>query len=195
MTETHDPGSIREREIRARVEKATAGPWATKDTESALLAHIFAQYQRPESFWAGNTKADGEFIAHAREDIPFLLSEIDRLREAAALSPPPTRAEDTTTLRASAPSDGAERQDLRARNQTAPSVRRFERVGGFQDDTAFIEHSPDGVFTVSRTGLREEASSCYTLRYCLQSVKEGRWYEMAPPSSSSPSSDTKGSHR
>lgn len=68
--------------IRKRCEAATAGPWEWKDvTESFLFG--------PESMWVGevinrelpepieNSKHDVEFIAHARTDIPALLSALD----------------------------------------------------------------------------------------------------------------------
>lgn len=64
------------RQIRERTEKATAGSWqlayTTDDTfvldDSDI---IVGSFERQE---------DAEFIAHAREDIPKFLAEIDRLR-------------------------------------------------------------------------------------------------------------------
>jgi hypothetical protein len=51
-------------EIRARSEKATKGPWGTFDNPIIPLLE--------RSYNAG-------FIAHSRDDIPYLLTEIDRL--------------------------------------------------------------------------------------------------------------------
>jgi hypothetical protein len=72
------------REIKDRVEKATEGPWfyrehtldddtaPTVETESSGIA---MQVDR-------GTKADFLFLAKAREDIPFLLSELDKYQRA-----------------------------------------------------------------------------------------------------------------
>jgi hypothetical protein len=69
-------------EIRKRAEAATAGPW-TIEKES---------YVCNAGFWVTDTvimpditsnifeETDAEFIAHAREDVPDLLAEIERLR-------------------------------------------------------------------------------------------------------------------
>ncbi len=54
---TPKPSIDRILEIVARVDAASPGPWA-----------------------APTTDADAEFLAHAREDVPFLLAEIVRLR-------------------------------------------------------------------------------------------------------------------
>ena len=78
--------------IRARAEAATEGPWENDYPE------VGQHWSRPEP-WAKvvstdvacmaycyggsaqgiENEADAEFIAHAREDIPALLAEIDRL--------------------------------------------------------------------------------------------------------------------
>lgn len=59
-------------EIRAREQAATPGKWyedgwALWDDESDEYVALH------------DTSADAQFIAHAREDIPYLLSEVDRL--------------------------------------------------------------------------------------------------------------------
>ncbi|WP_255951610.1 hypothetical protein [Streptomyces odontomachi] len=75
----------REQEIRTRAEAATPGPWCTD------LWEIYqgAEYEPGLSSWVGETcraedpdgaRADAAFIAGAREDVPALLAEIDRLR-------------------------------------------------------------------------------------------------------------------
>lgn len=69
--------AIRDRELRA-----TIGPWRTTQTEGALLAHCYQNgINTPGSFWRGNTRADGEFIAHAREDIPWLLARLTAVEQ------------------------------------------------------------------------------------------------------------------
>jgi len=71
-------------EIKARVEAATQGPWEIyKD-------HLFSAFDRygistyfewPVCKAGGNlTAQNAEFIAHAREDIPALVIEVERLQ-------------------------------------------------------------------------------------------------------------------
>lgn len=54
--------------IRARAEAATPGPWA--DHDGPLLEDVVAYIY---------SDADEAFIAHAREDVPALLAEVERL--------------------------------------------------------------------------------------------------------------------
>lgn len=53
------------KEIKERADKATPGPWSMEHCDYALGGFL-----------------DDLFIAHAREDIPKLVAEIDRLRKA-----------------------------------------------------------------------------------------------------------------
>ncbi|MEH7521745.1 hypothetical protein V7149_00460 [Bacillus sp. JJ1503] len=65
--------------IRERVEKATSGPWFVKYGLDS--AEVFVGDKR----WivAEIPKvSNAEFIAHAREDVPKLIAEIERLNEA-----------------------------------------------------------------------------------------------------------------
>lgn len=78
-------------EIRARCEAATKGPWVecrngggddflySIDSEPTGLPIVKADcgVYPPE-------KEDADFIAHAREDIPKLLAEVERLRKQVA---------------------------------------------------------------------------------------------------------------
>lgn len=66
--------------IRAREAAATPGPWFDDGQEI---------YTESEHDWVAetldidnpkSTAANAQFIAHAREDIPGLLAEVDRLR-------------------------------------------------------------------------------------------------------------------
>ena len=80
--------------IKARAAAATEGPWEWDDPT------IGQHWSRPEPWatvvddevncggycYGGSSSpiksdADGQFIAHAREDIPVLLAEVERLRE------------------------------------------------------------------------------------------------------------------
>ena len=85
---------VRERQIRESLSRLTGGPWQTRHHPRMLREDVpyveivgeiegasyitVAQIQDVE----GDDVAarDAEFIAAARQDIPFLLAEIDRLR-------------------------------------------------------------------------------------------------------------------
>jgi hypothetical protein len=78
--------------IRARVERATPAPWHR--VGKSIHAEVPLSDDGPSTTkwnttvvcsvgaWGGGrpTEEDAEFIAHAREDVPALLAEIDRLR-------------------------------------------------------------------------------------------------------------------
>lgn len=66
--------------IRKRAEAATEGPWEIE--ESRYEAHWNVGH--PADFFSASLcpENDAEFIAHSREDIPALLAEVVRLREA-----------------------------------------------------------------------------------------------------------------
>ena len=72
--------------IRQRVEKATEGPWYTgfdyEKHDPTVIAPGYIEHTIDyplDEVGLENGKADAEFIAHAREDIPALLAEIERL--------------------------------------------------------------------------------------------------------------------
>jgi hypothetical protein len=76
--------------IRERCEKATPGPWRTVGKKPGyevemIVAGDYADEGEPDlvvEVWASaDNKADAEFIAHAREDVPKLLDEVKELRE------------------------------------------------------------------------------------------------------------------
>jgi hypothetical protein len=71
-------------DIETRANAATAGPWCTDSWE----IYQGTEYQ-PGAEWIGETcragemddsRADAEFVAAAREDVPALLAEVRRLR-------------------------------------------------------------------------------------------------------------------
>lgn len=73
----------REQEIRELTEAATPGPWLTLDDQPSLTRLVRSDdYTLVISLgYVGNrTQNDAEFIAAAREDVPALLAEVDRLR-------------------------------------------------------------------------------------------------------------------
>ncbi len=66
--------------IKERVAKATPGEWRSMDT-----GHVRKHYSvgNEEEFVAHTYDVnDAEFIAHAHKDVPTLLAEVERLREA-----------------------------------------------------------------------------------------------------------------
>lgn len=73
--------------IRARAEAATLGPWfqgreghryeSERDVYSHREPEVNESHDIASSVWSS---ADAEFIAHAREDVPALLDEVERLR-------------------------------------------------------------------------------------------------------------------
>lgn len=78
-------------EIRARVEAATKGPWVWgQDTHTVdpydlqVLDGASIVWPTAEGLLAFHRPADRAFLEHARQDIPDLLAEVERLREAIA---------------------------------------------------------------------------------------------------------------
>ena len=68
-------------EIRKRADSATKGPWkAYVEDRDFQSGSSFIQTQGEDIELIGVTEADYDFIANARQDIPKLLDEIDRLR-------------------------------------------------------------------------------------------------------------------
>ena len=81
-------------EIKARYEATSVAPWVSfiegRDCESGS-SFIMTGIEKGENIWCKNrgedleiigaTNADLDFIAHARQDIPRLLEEIERLKK------------------------------------------------------------------------------------------------------------------
>jgi len=78
-------------EIRQRCNAATIGPWESfVEGRDHLSGSNFIRTggmddQCPDIELLGGSVADQDFIAHARQDIPRLLDEIERLTKSAAL--------------------------------------------------------------------------------------------------------------
>ena len=77
-------------EIRSRCKAASAGPWASyvegrdHTSGSSFIMTGEGEARGPDIELSGATTEDQDFIAHARQDIPRLLDEIERLRRAIA---------------------------------------------------------------------------------------------------------------
>jgi len=73
------------KKIRNRYEKATEGPWIASvegrdhtSGDSVILRG--PKGSNEDLYLIGGTEFDYDFIAHAKQDIPLLLGEIERLR-------------------------------------------------------------------------------------------------------------------
>lgn len=70
--------------IRARAEAATPGPWETDDVESWYVYKVErgsgVATEVAEFLSRMLRQSDAAFVAHARQDVPDLLAEIERLR-------------------------------------------------------------------------------------------------------------------
>lgn len=86
-------------EIQARHQAATPGPWTVSEDYADVLD---AEGHHLASFWG---QPVGEFIAHAREDVPALIAEIRRLHEPAE---PSRYLEDGSTHTVQALTDAGE---------------------------------------------------------------------------------------
>jgi hypothetical protein len=65
------------REIDARCAVACPGPWAQSGVWLPWLQWLWSQARKA---WGARADHDFAFIAHARADVPGLLSEVRRLR-------------------------------------------------------------------------------------------------------------------
>lgn len=81
MTTEHDTDRLAE--IRARLVELTDGPWIAEysgETEHCVIPHDAHSTREALALVRGYyATADAEFIAHAREDIPFLLDQLEQL--------------------------------------------------------------------------------------------------------------------
>jgi hypothetical protein len=67
--------------IRERTNAASPGPWIVEDTPD-LNRWVTSENSTLEAnfgYRGNGNQSDAQFVAHAREDIPLLLAEIDRL--------------------------------------------------------------------------------------------------------------------
>ena len=68
-------------EIRHRCERASPGPWkAWVEGRDHQSGSSMVQTGADDIEMSGAANADYDFIAHARQDIPRLLAEVERLR-------------------------------------------------------------------------------------------------------------------
>jgi hypothetical protein len=80
--------------IKLRYEATTVAPWVSfiegRDCESGSSfimtgiekgANIWGEKRGEDIYLTGVTNADMDFIAHARQDIPKLITEIERLKK------------------------------------------------------------------------------------------------------------------
>lgn len=117
-------------EIRARLEKATTGPWkvdvsenfgndwpittGTND-EDGKCYHVCTDSVRASGVW-GNAKDDAIFLAHSRSDIEYLLSELDEARKRIAELEAQAREYNRMTNNAQTAREAAEAENVRLRD-------------------------------------------------------------------------------
>ena len=70
--------------IKKRVEGATVGPWRLDLWDGLLISEVTkgVVLKAGQGRMIKAASEDVKFIAHAREDIPALIAEVERLREA-----------------------------------------------------------------------------------------------------------------
>ncbi len=69
-------------DIKKRCDQATPGPWRSYvEGRDSMSGSSFIQTEGEDIYLTGATVADQDFIAHARQDIPNLIAEIERLRK------------------------------------------------------------------------------------------------------------------
>jgi hypothetical protein len=69
-------------EIKRRCAEATPDPWTSYvEGREQMSGPSFIMTQGEDIYLTGATTADQDFMAHARQDIPKLVAEIERLRK------------------------------------------------------------------------------------------------------------------
>jgi hypothetical protein len=67
--------------IAQRCDQATAGPWKSYiEGRDHSSGDNFIMTAGPDIYLIGASIEDQDFIAHARQDLPFLVQEVQRLR-------------------------------------------------------------------------------------------------------------------
>ena len=69
-------------EIRARADAAREGPWSWQEADDSTIAIVSeGHWSTPVAYLDATADADAQFIARAREDIPWLCDLIDAIRD------------------------------------------------------------------------------------------------------------------
>jgi len=69
------------KEIKTRLEKTTPGPWTSiSESRGETVGTDFIMTAGEDIYLMGATLVDQDFIAHARQDVPRLIAEIERLK-------------------------------------------------------------------------------------------------------------------
>lgn len=66
-------------EVRKRAEAATKGPWSYYGSDNVIVSEAEEYSYAPEIAEEFTITSDAEFIAHARQDVPALIAEVERL--------------------------------------------------------------------------------------------------------------------
>lgn len=89
--------NTRIQEIRERLEKTTPGPWYQEPSPASSCYRIWNDF-RDKTYTTlaeSYTEPDAYFIAHSRQDIPYLLDYIEKMEKALAQSTADAEAFDT----------------------------------------------------------------------------------------------------
>jgi hypothetical protein len=178
-------------EIQQRVEKATPGPWFAKHRAVDCCEHddeccgLGLEIEGPPEatnrgqFYRG---ADAAFIAHAREDIPWLLAEVERLsreREPQDLTELRARfAEERREKLARGNPDAAQALGLAAKlEEEAAHHRAAHPTGGMSDvmrqGASCIRRFTERVYAETLTTKDEVMLSVETLSPATQGLRSG----------------------
>jgi len=156
--------------IRARAEAATPGPWkgleyfwGINGSDKNLVVRDMGAGRH-----AKENQANQDFIAHAREDIPALLAEIDLL----------TRANDAlgesrNILMANEAVYEKECQRLEAEIVGLKNVIAMMREFSFPDIWKKCVDAPE--FSFDDFGMENLPPTCATCGSSLQAVRPGKW--------------------
>lgn len=139
-----DSSATRIDEIRTRVEAATSGPWCNDGAE--IYQGIEFEYHAE---WIGETcRTDGDggtadacFMAHARDDVPWLLTEVNRL----------TAERDALQQRLDAVSELCDREEHNA--------KRWEHPTPVPDWVPVVRRATRGGIAVARPATEQEIRS------------------------------------
>jgi hypothetical protein len=68
--------------IKDRCKLALHGPWVAEFSDEEMQTNISTEHEPPNVViaWFGNHGGSAEFCAHARNDVPALIAEVERLK-------------------------------------------------------------------------------------------------------------------
>ncbi|MGQ4513619.1 hypothetical protein [Streptomyces sp. DW26H14] len=154
------PQPDREQEIRARAEAASRGPWTLayercdcqEDDEHGSYVSRIDTGAGPATELSDLPREDWEFMAHAREDVPWLLAENARLRADRDAFRDQRNAVVETNGALHERVQGAAEARLRAENEVRTLTREIQQ----------LRADRDAAVTAARRSALEEARNAVT---------------------------------